>query len=780
MKKALLLLVGLLAQLFVFGQIETTTINGKTYYVYPFQQEVRSNERFYYQFADRKEVLKRDDKNRKVVNVTYEELTKADKQYSDFGKFSKKDQKRMLEMLQNDYSTMSEFENSLLIDITPALEALPDGEYVQFFRDLPFIENKTVRYKNDVVAGFFTIKNNSLSGNSTWFHPDGKIARTGEYQNGMKQNTWKQFNYQENYIESDYSESDSYVDVMKKMVFDTTKTTMQFKNGVRNGLYTTYINQQLIRSGEYTNDVESGNWKTYVLKEVKKQNEKGEWITYSENNEYILFENYTYRSDKQRGKGLMFRSEVIHPEFRYGYNKDLFFEDTLFRYYNYNGFPNFRYNYSFTEKTDDMELPEEFYESYEGGEMIEGYMDDYDMGPFMGNVEDSTYSHYDQYESIEGKNYRVNHLIDSLGYLYKYEGVYESYYQNGQLKFRFEIIDGKLQEETPVYWDNGKIANEVVFVADSNRYEQRFYDFYGKNYLTIKYDTKGFVIKEKEEFLDESVEIKGRTYQKNYGKPNFNYEAYQLLKKGVTEKTLVIEKLWKEDSTVASAAYFDPTTKILELEEKNFAGETYLKSETIFADDYASLTSTKTINYKNVQFDVVSSGTYQEFFGYDFRFPNTKDSTSPQTRVLSWNYQYKIDSDVVLKVGDNPFTGTYRSTIDGRKFKVNATPKAISVATPSLSKDEKIYKKDIKRFKKSNVSSDFVKAYFPEYGGMDNVSLGIYSLFEFDRNIRGYNSNNYYLDTNLYDNRDDFSEMEYMDEMEYLDEMPSKRMKKNK
>jgi antitoxin component YwqK of YwqJK toxin-antitoxin module len=218
----------------------------------------------------------------------------------------------------------------------------------------------------------------------------------------------------------------------------------------------------------------------------------------------------------------------------------------------------------------------------------------------------------------------------------------------------------------------------------------------------------------------------------------------------------------------------------LELDEKNFAGETYLKSETIFADDYASLTSTKTINYKNVQFDVVSSGTYQEFFGYDFRFPNTKDSTSPQTRVLSWNYQYKIDSDVVLKVDNNPFTGTYRSSIDGRKFKVNATPKAISVATPSLSKDEKIYKKDIKRFKKSNVSSDFVKAYFPEYGGMDNVSLGIYSLFEFDRNIRGYNSNNYYLDTNLYEETGELSEMEYMDEMEYLDEMPSKRMKKNK
>lgn len=775
MRKSVFLLLGLFAQFFVFGQIETTTINGKSYYVYPFQQEVRSNERYYYQFADQKEVLKRDDKNRKVVDVTHVELTKADKLQSNFGKFSKKDQKRMLDMLQHDFSTMTEYDNNLMKDITPALEALPDGEYVQFFRDIPFIENRVVRYKNDVVAGFFSIKNNTITGASKWFLPDGKIARLGEYQNGMKQNAWKKFEYNENYFLSTYSETDNYSTVMSKMVFDTIINTLTFKNGVRDGICTTHKNQQLINSGAYTNDVESGTWKIYGLKTVKKQDEKGKWYTYSEKNDYILLENYTYRTDKKRGKGLIFRSEVVHPEFKYSYRKDLFFEDTNLRYYGRSEFPNFRYNYSFTENEDDMELPEEYYESYEGGEMMGEYMEDYEMDPFYGMIEDSTYSAYDQYEIIDGKNFRVNHLIDSLGYLYKFEGVYEHYYQNGQLKYRFEIVDGKLIEETPVYWDNGKIANEVVFVTDSNRYEQRFYDYYGKNYLTIKYDSKGFVIKEQLRETEDYVVINNKKYLKNFGKPNFLLEENELLKKGVTEKTLVYEKLWKEDSTLAATAYFDPISKTLEVSEKNFAGENYLKSETIFADDYSSLTSSKTVQYKNIQFDVVSSGTYQDFYGFDYMMPNMKDSISPQSRILGWYYRYKIDSDVIVKVDNMPFTGNYKATVNKRNFKVSANTKEISITTPTSIRDEKIYKKDIKRFKKTKVASDFVKAYFPEYGGMDNVSTGIFSLFQFDPNIRTYNSNNYYLDTNLYN---EVSNEEYLD-MEYMLEEEEENIRNN-
>lgn len=258
------------------------------------------------------------------------------------------------------------------------------------------------------------------------------------------------------------------------MIFDTLTEMITFKAGIRHGDYLRTRNAQLIEKGSFLNDKQNGTWEMYGLKEVKKQNEKGEWVTETKKNDYILLERYTLRSDKQRGKGLMFRTDVIHESFRYGSEEEnLFFNDTLFEFGSQN-FPNFDYFFTILEKEENFELPEEAYESYEGGEgayrdeMMYGEYDEY------GDVMDSTFSRYDNYQYIDGKRYRINQLIDSLGYLYDYEGVMESYHRNGQLRFRLEVKNGTLVEESPVYFDNGQVANEIVFLKDSNRYEQRF------------------------------------------------------------------------------------------------------------------------------------------------------------------------------------------------------------------------------------------------------------------------------------------------------------------
>ncbi len=745
MKHLLILLTFLTTGTVVFSQVETTVINGKTYFVYPFQQEVENNESMYYAFVDFKEVIKRDDKNRGIVSVETKALTKAQKARSPYNGMPKKMQKTMLRYILEDPSDLVDVSADLMKDITPALEALPEGEYVQYYRDLPYIDGKTMRYKNDVVAGYFTIRKNQLNGAAEFFYPDGKLLKQGNYENGSKTGAWKAFNYKLNFTKTseEVKEEES-----EKMIFDTLTEMITFKAGIRHGDYLRTRNAQLIEKGSFLNDKQNGTWEMYGLKEVKKQNEKGEWVTETKKNDYILLERYTLRSDKQRGKGLMFRTDVIHESFRYGSEEEnLFFNDTLFEFGSQN-FPNFDYFFTILEKEENFELPEEAYESYEGGEgayrdeMMYGEYDEY------GDVMDSTFSRYDNYQYIDGKRYRINQLIDSLGYLYDYEGVMESYHRNGQLRFRLEVKNGTLVEESPVYFDNGQVANEIVFLKDSNRYEQRFFDYYGQNYLTIRYDLKGIVIKGQEQQANDEVELFGKTYQINFGSPNFVYNTYDTLKKGITQRMLIEEKRWKQDTLVAGTTYFDPISMTVESQENNFVGEPFMKADLLFGEDYKSLTGKLVYTYKNIELTNVVSGEFVDYYGYRMNpWMKKEDSISPQVRALSWRYLYNLDFSKELKVNGKQFTGSYKTTLNTSAFKVSATDKSITLNIPSGYADYQLYKKQLPKYLKSRKATDYLRGYFPDYGGRENISTGILSFMEYDGEILNYRySDNYNLD----------------------------------
>lgn len=194
MKQTLFLLSLVLTIFSVHAQVETTVIDGKTYYIYPFQQEVENNESRYYAFLDFKEVIKRDEKNRGIVSVDVKPLTKIQKARSPYIGMNKKTMKTMLQWIQEDAADMIEVSDNLMKDITPALEALPDGDYVQFYRDIPYVDGKTIRYKNDIVAGYFSIRKNQLNGPAKFFYPGGQLLKEGIYLNGSKTGTWKAFN----------------------------------------------------------------------------------------------------------------------------------------------------------------------------------------------------------------------------------------------------------------------------------------------------------------------------------------------------------------------------------------------------------------------------------------------------------------------------------------------------------------------------------------------------------------------------------------------------------
>jgi hypothetical protein len=168
--------------LFSYSQTNQVTINGNQYFVYPHQKEVRVMIEYYYLFADSKEVIKRDDRNEKIVSIKEEAITEKEKKsVPRFSKATKKQLKEFEEILEKYPHLFVRASYSISEDPTPALQNLPDGNYVMYYRDIPFISKRVIHFKNDQVAAFFSIKNNHIEGKSEWFNPEGKLVMLGNY-----------------------------------------------------------------------------------------------------------------------------------------------------------------------------------------------------------------------------------------------------------------------------------------------------------------------------------------------------------------------------------------------------------------------------------------------------------------------------------------------------------------------------------------------------------------------------------------------------------------------
>lgn len=758
MKHIILTFTSALLSLVAMAQVETTMINGKVHYVYPYQEEVTDRTRYYEQYADKKEILMRDDQNRKVISVEYETLEHTPAQI----KNAKKASKRYIEQMEKYPYMMYDVKINLMRDITPAMEKLPDGLYVQYYRDLPYIKDRVLRYRNDVVAGIFSIKNNQLEGQATWYLPDGKIAKTGEYFNGSKLGVWSMHTYDENYsamLPGTYSNM-SLDEYMTKLKYDTITEKIQFKNGIRNGLYVMLTNSDTLTSGEYFDNYESGTWRKFDYKKVKTKGLDNKYY-YRTTDKLILKTAYTINPNgKSRAKSVIVRSKVIARDYQYSYkNLTYFFKDTSVSYSSVASFPDFTSHLKFAEDKEELDLPEEDYQSFEGAEeAYYGYYGDgeyieyggygYDYGMYYDDEPDTNavqYSEDDIFKYLDGKRYLMNHLIDSIGYHYNYEGVMVQYHDNGQLMYRYEIRDGKLLEESPIYYDNGQVANVITFLADSNIYKQEFYDYFGKLYHVARFDAKGKALIEAKTKFNNTISINNREYDINWGEPTLDFMEAAKLKKGIETKELLVEKLWKLDSTVAAQGYFDPTTRTYSYSEYNLLKKPFMTEETTFGDDYGSVTSKMQLNYKNVQLDILASGSYETWGGFFFN-GGKSDSVSPQTRILRWRNLYKFDTDRTLMVNGIPFTGKINAASSARHYKFSASSKAINYQMPTRKADQKAYFKTMKQYEKGK-TPDLLNAYVPEFGGYGKITQTPLSLLYVATEIKNdYGKGEYMLD----------------------------------
>lgn len=731
----LILFVALsITSLFTFSQTEQVTIEGKNYYVYPHQQAVSGTQAYYLNFADKKEIIKRDDRNEKIVSVTEEPVTELEKKTAvSFPRSYKKYLKDFEQILEFYPYFMVTTDNSIQVDPTPALVNLPDGEYVMYYRDIPYISKRVLRYKNDVVAAFFSIKNNRIEGKSTWFTPEGKIVKTGSYQNSEKTGVWKLLEYIQKFDDSYvYNPKESIESRLAKVKYDTLKTTYTFRDGLLNGPHSIYENQELMTSGNFLEDKPSGTWEIYKYKEVVTVDKKGQLIV-TRSKDKVLTDRYTLRGDQKRGKSPIIRHSVIPYEYM-NYER----QDTLVltngaqsvdpTAISFNGgyetdFPDFStFLTVLDDQEENLELPEENLKSYEGEEYYEGdYFDPeaMDYGP------DQDYNDQEFYQFAGNKRYTLNNLIDSVGYLYAYEGILEHYYDNGQLQYRFEVKDGTLLKEEPVYWDNGTIANEVIFLPDSNQYVQRFYDYNGVKYYETWHDAKGNILNKSARTNTSSVTINGKEYDRNYGNPTLVYSSdKEITRDNMPSKILMLEELFKVDSSVARLVYFHPETRTLNSYQMNLMRDTVATQEVVFSEDYLNVNAVKSLRFKNMELKTILNGTLDEYW------KNTLSDTVPLEKMaFYWEHKYSMEGDDQLLVDGKPFTGTFKLTDNKSGFNVKASLKSVQLSLPGTKADLKLYRAAVKSYLKSKKRNDLLIGYTSEFGGSGELSHAVTGLF---------------------------------------------------
>lgn len=720
MKRFLLLTLIIVSQTAV-AQLDQDTINGKLYYVYPHQIKLSSNYDYLYLFCKYKQVIKRDELNQKIVSSSIEPLTsreqKAGKRYQSWPKKTKKIFLNMFRQNPTYYFTDTEIE--LDIEPTPALESLPDGEYVIYYRDVAYVKDKTLYFKNDLVAALLTIKNNQIEGECSWFDENGKQIMTGNYLHSEKNGVWKNYEYRTYYNGEESSSKRTKFDIQSQK-YDTAMVQLTYAAGVKNGLVLYLKGKDTLEMGYYKDNKEIGSWKRFAYKEKISFDKKGQ-IQIEQTTDKFLYEQFTYRSDSLRGKKPLIRTVVVpYSEMEYDQSDQadtVVLNNTYYvplsnltneEYYGADEFPNFDLLFTLIPEKEQIELSDEEVMTYDGGEYYE-YPEDYSSSKVK----------------VGKKYYTTNQLIDSIGYLYQYEGVFERYYSNGQLQFHYEIKDGELLEESPVYWDNGNVANEIIFDTDSNQYIQRYYDYNGILYRESKYDSKGEPLKQNKVSNFRTVIVQGQEYSNEYGNPTFMYSSLKALKTDtVSERILVNEELFKLDTSIASQTWYYPQTRTLKTVLQNILHEDVSIEEVEFSEDFKNIHIVRNTGLYGMELKTIQNG-----FLRDQYTDMIDDTLKKYWLIASWFNYYSGEDDNELSINGNLFSGDVKIKANTNSFKVKARKSKINISLPNESKEIKLFNKSVKRYVKSEKKNDFLASFTSYASGYSWIGRTVLDLF---------------------------------------------------
>lgn len=648
--KYVFILLALIPQ-FIFAQEK---IN-----VYPYQHEIDFPKELFHLKVNREQYIIRDSLTQKIIKI--DTLQSNDWNSVDKTLVNKLLTKQLLLIRKNNPALFYDLKIDIAKDIAPYLKPLPDGKYIQYYKDLPEVNGDLLTYNNSKIASIFYLKDNKLNGPAIWLSVSGDTLKKGQFKNGLKEGLWsiKSFQFEPNYQDKLMSNPANWV-----QLFDTNVVTFEFLAGVENGAYHNYINDTLMVEGNYKNGKGFGTWTYYQWKEKKVNNQ------YIPTKEKIIGTRFTLTDKRIKIKDPLIRTQFIP----YDLFENPALTDTInLPYYeDLYSFGQF-FNFFTSPEIEGLELEEEKYTSYEGEGEEEG---DY-YAYYEGNeveydsisdiiTTDITYQSTFKFKGNQ-KKYSFAELIDSVGYFVEYDGIYETYYSNGQLRYKFEVKDGKIQREEPIYWENGNKLSEINYLEKENQFQQLTYDFDGKLLQDLRFDKKGNFVKEMLGLTKiKPIVIDGL---------NFNLDDFTgileyyigddtLNKKVVTEETLLNKSYFSKDTSLSVLKTFNPITRALDLKVLSIDGTTCFEQHAEFGEDFEFVNAQETFTFGKLTNKTQINGS----FPAESQF---KDSLH-QSRVLHWTNSFENTFDDVLHYENQPFNGKIKITTNKKEFSVKS------------------------------------------------------------------------------------------------------------
>lgn len=652
------LVLFLLTALPVFSQkVDTVEYEGKQYFVYPFKKEIKSHSFYKHTLKISKQYSREMEAYYKRIlagdeTVTVDEIRAMgdrDTWLDSYG--SKPDyysRKLVKAARANPYPLLIQ-RFSLEEDIIPSLDPIPDGEYLQLYEDVCLTdENGECQNIPFFVAGKFSIKDNALDGEAMWFNLQGDTLKHGFFKNGLREGEWKLETHEMEY--SLYDEDvELYIDRGYPKI-DTTISYYTFKNGAKNGPYRKYyMSKYPTVEGNYTDGEASGYWAQRDIRYYYEGSDFRNRIR-SRNNDKVTYQ-YTRAADT---------IVVHHPWIRTG----------LIRNNNSSGDFNFYPELSIVtppsdlfsiafDREEQLEMEEETWDSHDLYGRDDYYQDYGIRGGRYGNGSNLEFVS----DPITKRFMSRGFAIDSVGMIANYSGVLEATYSNGQRMYRYEFEDGHLVNEDTIFWDNGNAHDVIEYVADSNHYLRSIYDYDGKLFRSLVYDSLGdfdhyqYYFDGQEYAYIEGYKVPINKYQDYYHYNNWDTIGMEPLK-----DVIVLGKSWYElDTSLIYSSTFNPNTRTLIEEAYGADGTLAEYKELTFSEDYESWTGFTDRFFGPYHVKLVRSGTRDESSYFD---------TIPARNMRYYHSRYEVATDYTLFKDGVPYTGDVNINFEAKKTRL--------------------------------------------------------------------------------------------------------------
>ncbi|MCE3296287.1 MAG: hypothetical protein K0R65_2001 [Crocinitomicaceae bacterium] len=589
-------------------------------------------------------------------------------------------------------------------NITPSIDVLPDGKYVQFYDALFTLNEKgdIVPYEGQV-AGVFSIKNNLLDGFAYWISTTGDTIEQGNYSEGKREGKWV-FRQKNDFDMNEITDSLSYDQIY-----------CEYKDGMLDGPYTEYFNGKVRFKGFYTASEASGEWFFYNEELYMDQ------VSKLYNYKYYLQKHLTYA-----GKN----PPVSHkPVLRSVVNQGLVKTDSISLPENlYQSQVDFSHMYKlYKAEIEDLELPEEKMTSYDGLDVERDYaFDEGDYGDYIRYSNEKIW--------YNGKELTRAKLIDSIGIQNLYKDVYEEFYPNGQLKFRYRYENGDLLYEDTVFWDNGQASNVVLYNPAIKEYTITTFDYAGKLLSVTKYDSLG-------EFRNApvayarypKVKIEGLTANFHNDFNFYEMNVFDTLTKAHITAPTYLFKSWYYDKRLCAETLFDPTERMLKVQIRSLDQTPLQVSSYTFGEDYSYFSHRNETYLENLRAVTISNGSYSGSYH--------KDSL-PQSKI-AFIREFELTDDYTLQYEGVPFTGEVELKLNCSKPQISIKKDAIKLGVPKRNYMMKVIA-DYLKFQKTGKGK--YQKYYPYLDlGMDFEGLfnGIFPFVSSVAEGVGYNPYDY-------------------------------------